>query len=118
MRHYLLLLPLTLLLLGCDSLGGDLRPDGTITPCGGHHTDPQACGNATFNSRVIGQVHSGATMQEVRAIMKHDAERRTIEGNQESWGYITDYQAEMMTWIVFTDGKVSSMKQAPWKSES
>ena len=117
MRTLLTLLVL-LLSLGCDSTGGELRPNGTITPCGGHHTDPQACGYATFNSRVIGQVHSGATMREVREIMKHDPERRTIEGNRESWGYITDYQAEMMTWIVFTDGVVTGMSQGPWKSNS
>jgi hypothetical protein len=116
MRTYLILL-LSLFLVGCDSVGGELRPNGTITPCGGDHTDPQACGNATFNSRVIGQIHSGATMDEVRAIMKHDAERRTIDGNRESWGYITDYQAELITWVVFTDGKVSGMTQGPWKSD-
>jgi hypothetical protein len=57
-------------------------------------------------------------MQEVREIMKHDPERRTIEGNRESWGYITDYQAELTTWIVFTDGKVTGMSQGPWKSAS
>lgn len=117
MRYAVLVPILALFVAGCDSLGGDLRPNGTITPCGGHHTDPQACGHATFNSRVIGQVHAGATMQEVRDIMKHDAERRTIDGNRESWGYITDYQAEMMTWIVFTDGKVSAMNQGPWKDD-
>ena len=118
MRQSLLMLSVRVLLARCDSLGGELRPNGTITPCGGHHTDPQACGYATFNSKVIGQVHAGATMQEVHDIMKHDAERRTIDGDRESWGYITDYQAELMTWVVFTDGKVTAMSQGPWKDDN
>lgn len=98
-----------------DSLGGDLRPDGSISPCGGDHTDSEACGKATFNARVIGQIHAGQSFADVRSIMKHDAERRTIDNNRESWAYITDYQAEMMTWITFTDGKVSAMTTGPWK---
>jgi hypothetical protein len=110
------LLLATITLSSCaDSLGGDLRPDGSISSCGGHHTDSEACGRATFNARVIGQIHAGQPFAEVRSIMKHDAERRTIDNNSESWGYISDYQAEMMTWITFTDGKVSAMTTGPWK---
>jgi hypothetical protein len=44
MRRLLLIGTVAFWLLGCDSLGGDLRPNGSITPCGGHHTDSQACG--------------------------------------------------------------------------
>jgi hypothetical protein len=104
-----------LALSSCDSMGGDLRPNGSITPCGGHHTDSEACGRATFNARVIGKIHAGQTFAEVSEIMKHDPERKTIDGSRESWGFITDYQAEMMTWITFTGGKVSAMTTGPWK---
>ncbi len=106
------------LLAGCASgPGGELLPNGTITPCGGHHTDPQACGNATFNARVIGKVQVGQSKQDVRAIMQHDPERREISANVETWSYITDYPSELVTEIVFTDGKVTGLKQAPWHTD-
>ena len=46
--------------------------------------------------------------------MRHVAERRTVDGSNESWGYITDYSSKVMTWINFTDRKVSSVTQQPW----
>ena len=49
--------------------------------------------------------------------MQHDPERRELSGSSETWLYITDYSAELMTAIVFTDGKVTGLKQAPWKAE-
>jgi hypothetical protein len=53
------------------------------------------------------------TMNDVRSVMEHDAEQKTIDSSSESWGYLTDYEAEKMTWIIFTDGKVTGMKQSP-----
>lgn len=91
--------------------------DGRIAPCHGNHTDSQACGNAAFNSTVIGKVQPGQTKEEVRAIMRHDAERRSIADGRETWGYITDYGSEMMTDIVFTEGKVTGLKQSPWHGQ-
>lgn len=41
--------------------------------------------------------------------MGHDAEKREVGGFTESWGYLTSYKNRMMTWITFTDRKVSSM---------
>lgn len=113
----------SLALVGCSSAGpeGVLLADGRISPCPNRltrfHTDPQACGNAIFNARVIGQVAPGQTKDQVREIMKHDPERREIQGTEELWSYITDYDAELMTTIVFTNGVVTGMKQQPWKSE-
>ena len=111
-----------LLIAGCSyatnpHAAGTLLENGTIAPCHGNHTDHQACGNAIFNSKVIGQVQAGQTKDEVRAIMKHDPERRELSGNQETWIYITDYSAELMTAITFTDGRVSGLKQLPWKTD-
>ena len=70
--------------------------------------------NAIFNGTVIAQIHTGQTLTDVRAIMRHEAERRTVDGANESWGYITNYNDKVMTWISFTDRKVSSVTQQPW----
>jgi len=93
---------------------GRMNEAGTIRPCHRDHRDAQACGNAIFNEGVITQIHTGQTLTDVRAIMRHDAERRTVNGSNESWGYITNYNDKMMTWIEFTDRKVSSITLQPW----
>lgn len=71
-----LLLSMLVVLAGCSEPGGVMLANGKITRCPDWHTDNQACGNALFNSKVIGLVKLGQTEQEVRAIMGHDAERR------------------------------------------
>jgi hypothetical protein len=107
-------------LLGCTSAmntalpPGRMNEAGTIRPCHRDHRDAQACGNAIFNSGVITSIHTGQTLTDVRAIMRHDAERRTVDGANESWGYITNYDDKVMTWIAFTDRKVSAVSQQPW----
>jgi hypothetical protein len=93
---------------------GRMSDAGIIRPCHRDHRDAQACGNAIFNETVIKSIHTGQTLTDVRAIMRHDAERRIVEGTNESWGYITDYDDKVMTWIAFTDRKVSSVNQQPW----
>lgn len=93
---------------------GRMSDAGIIRPCHRDHRDAQACGNAIFNERVIGQIHTGQTLTDVRAIMRHEAERRSVDGANESWGYITDYDDKVMTWIVFTDRKVSAVNKQPW----
>jgi len=86
---------------------------GAIPPCHGDYRDAQACGNAIFNESVIAQIHTGQTLTDVRAIMGHEAERRTVDGSNESWGYVTDYNDKVMvmTWIAFTERKVSAVTQ-------
>jgi len=93
---------------------GRMNESGTIRPCHRDYRDAQACGNAIFNKTVIAQIHTGQTLTDVRAIMRHDAERRTVAGHDESWGYITNYKDKVMTWIAFTDRKVSSVTQQLW----
>jgi len=93
---------------------GRMNEAGTIRPCHRDHRDAQACGNAIFNDGVISQIHTGQTLTDVRAIMRHDAERRTVDGSNESWGYITNYDDKVMTWIEFTDRKVSAVTKHPW----
>src|ERR1044071_7562606 len=93
---------------------GRMSEPGTIRPCHRDYRDAQACGNAIFNQTVIAQIHTGQTLGDVRAIMRHEAERRTVDGANEKWGYITNYDDKVMTWIAFTDSKVSSVTQQPW----
>ena len=107
-------------LTGCTSAmntalpPGRMSDAGIIRPCHRDHRDAQACGDAIFNGSVIASIHTGQTLTDVRAIMRHDAERRTVDGTNESWGYITNYDNKVMTWIAFTDRKVSSVTQQPW----
>src|ERR1044071_913285 len=93
---------------------GRMSEPGTIRPCHRDYRDAQACGNAIFNQTVIAQIHTGQTLTDVRAIMRHEAERRTVDGANESWGYITNYDDKVMTWIAFTDHKVTAVTQQPW----
>ena len=109
-----------LALAGCTSAmntalpPGRMSDAGIIRPCHRDHRDAQVCGNAIFNQTVIAQIHTGQTLTDVRAIMRHEAERRTVDGANESWGYITNYDDKVMTWIAFTDRKVSAVTQQPW----
>src|SRR5207237_8305086 len=70
---------------------GRMNEAGTIRPCHRDHRDAQACGNALFNETVIGSIHTGQTLTDVRAIMRHQAERRAVDGGHASWGYILNY---------------------------
>ena len=54
---------------------GQMTADGTIYPCHGYKADPQACGDAIYNSAHVGQVALGQTLAEVRTIMGREAER-------------------------------------------
>jgi outer membrane protein assembly factor BamE (lipoprotein component of BamABCDE complex) len=105
----------TLTVSACSE--GVMGKDGRIGPCTGYHTDKQACGNAKYNAPLLSKIHSGMTQEEVRAVMGHDPERRQITDGAESWLYMSDYQAELMTAITFTDGKVTGMKQVPWRAK-
>jgi len=80
-----------------------------IAPCSPDRGGAQACEDARFNATVISQIHKGQTQNEVRTIMRHDAERREIAGANESWGYLTSYHNQMVTWITFTGPTVSSL---------
>ena len=103
-------------LAGCAASTSPLLPPGRMTvpggilaPCSADRRGAQACEDARFNATVISQIHNGQTQSEVRTIMRHDAERREIGGSTESWGYLTSYKNQMITWITFTDRTVSSL---------
>lgn len=120
MRNTILALSLAALTLaGCSSTAtpGQMSAAGTIQPCHHKFRNAQACGNAIFNRTVIEQIQPGQTLTDVRAIMRHDAEQRTVDGSSESWGYMTNSADMTMTWIAFTDQKVTSITQQPWVRE-
>lgn len=112
-----------LVLGGCTSAmntvkkPGRMNESGQIRPCHRDDYDAQACGNSIFNRNVIGKIHVDQTMADVRAIMRHDAEKRRVDGFNESWGYVTDYENREMTWITFSNGTVSSLSKQPWSRD-
>lgn len=112
-----------LTLSGCASIKdtvwkpGRMNHKGEIRQCHGEEYDAQACGNAIFNSTVIGKIHMDQTMTDVRAIMRHEAERRKTDAYSESWGYITDYENREMTWITFRNDVVTSIDKEPWSRD-
>ena len=86
-------------------------------PCKGFHTNQQACQRAAENALAIGQVTIGQTIDEVSKIMGKGPERREATADSEAWSYLTDYDHELMTTIIFSQGRVSEIKQAPWARE-
>ncbi|MGZ5494956.1 MAG: hypothetical protein ACXWHG_15230 [Thermoanaerobaculia bacterium] len=71
---------------------------------------PRVSANVIFdNAAVIDGIHNGQSQDEVRGIMRHSAERREVGSVTESWGYMTSDKNNMMTWITFTDHRVTSL---------
>ena len=95
---------------------GHMNDNGTIQPCSDRR-DAQTCGNAALNATLIGEIHQGQSRQDVRSIMQHNAERVETQGVTESWGYMTSYRLNMLTWITFTDDKVISLSHEEVKRQ-
>lgn len=64
---------------------------------------------ATSNATAMLLIHEGQSRADVLGIMRHQAERHEVTGVTESWGYLTSGPNRMLTWITFTDQKVSSI---------
>ena len=99
--------------LGC-AVSGHYVGSG---PCKGFHINQQACQLGAENALVIGQVKIGQTTDEVSKIMGKGPERREATADSEAWSYLTDYDHELMTTIIFSQGRVSEIKQTPWAPE-
>lgn len=120
-RKLSLLTALAMALPGCSTVRdvvsppGEMTADGTINPCHGHKADAQACGNALYNGTRIGKVAIGQSITEVRQIMGHDPEQRSVQAldghSAESWSFRTDYQGRITTRIEFKDAVVVGIKQ-------
>ena len=100
---------LSIALLTLTGSAAALTESDATKPCNPDRRGSQACANAIFNATVIGQIHKGQSQDDVRGIMRHDPERREIQRLTESWGYMTSYRNNMITWITFTDDRVSSL---------
>jgi len=109
----LLTMVLVAMSLGCG-VSGHYMSSG---PCKGFHTNPQACQRAADNALAISQVKMGQTIEQVSKIMGRGPDRREGTTEAESWSYLTDYDAELMTTIVFRQGVVTEIKQTKWLPE-
>lgn len=106
MKRNILLFLIILIVNGC-SVSGHYRSEG---PCKGFHKDQQACERAAANSKVIGKVMIGQSLDDVREIMGKDPERRKASAKEEIWSYITDYSNHLFTTIIFKNKKVVEIK--------
>jgi|APAra7269096613_1048513.scaffolds.fasta_scaffold00109_82 hypothetical protein len=107
------------LLTGCTGIKnqvsppGQLRDDGSISPCHGNRRDLQACGNAIFNAPRVPLLKLGQTQNEVRRLMEHDPETlsaRTEQGRTiDVWGYVINYQKYRVAELTFTDGVLTAI---------
>ena len=124
MNRMIQLLPLIafFMLPGCTATmspapsAGHMNDNGAIQPCS-QGRDAQACGDAVFNATVISQIHKGQSREDVRSIMQHGAERFETQGVTESWGYMTSYRKDMLTWITFSDDAVISLSHEEVKRQ-
>jgi hypothetical protein len=114
MKAVLFIAHLTLLFcVGC-AVSGHYVSSG---PCKGFHTNQLACQRAAENAVAIVQVKIGQTIEEVSKIMGRAPERREAAVDRETWSYLTDYEHELMTTIIFGEGIVTEIKQTPWAPE-
>lgn len=96
------------LLAGC-TYGGHYSRSG---PCEGWHTDSAACERSVVNRASLAKVRIGQSLEDVRALLG-EPERRSVDGNGEAWGYLTDYNGDRVTTIHFAGGVVSAITEGP-----
>src|SRR5947209_16620916 len=101
MRGSSLLLFFSLVLSACISISPTLRHE------------------AVTNRERLNLVRVGQTLEEVRAVMGKEPERRDsrkrFDGKLvEMWSYATDYVRRLDTTITFVDGRVEEIKTLPW----
>jgi len=77
---------------------------------------------AEENERHINRIKVGQTLEEVRAIMGKDPERREARARfdgktVEMWSYVTDYARKLDTTIIFVGGRVEEMRATPWEEK-
>ncbi len=75
--------------------------------------------NVETNRLRARKVTVGQTLDEVRAEMGKEPERRDVrrrfDGKTiEVWSYASDYVRRLDTTITFVDGRVSEVKTLPW----
>ena len=77
---------------------------------------------AEENRQRIGQVKIGQTLDEVRAIMRKDPEKRELRSrfdgkSVEFWTFVTDYGLKLQSTITFLDGRVEEIRATTWEEK-
>lgn len=83
-----------------------------------HHREKDRLHEASARNReLITKVALGQSFADVRGILGAPQRReaiRTLRGDQETWGYLIDYDRSLMSAVIFVDGKVVEIREAPW----
>jgi hypothetical protein len=98
------------LICGMIILGGCIPNYRESGPCAGWHRNPVACERAAENSKLIGSVNLGQSLEEVQQIMGTAPDRRKVNDEIETWSYHTSYSNRGYTSIIFKDGRVTEIK--------
>ena len=84
---------------------------------------PSAMWNrAEENRHRIGQVKIGQTLDEVRAIMRKDPEKRELRSrfdgkSVEFWTFVTNYGLKLQSTITFIEGHVEEIRATTWEEK-
>lgn len=83
-----------------------------------HHQQKDRLHEAAAHNRVlITKVALGQSFADVQEILGAPQKReaiRTPRGDQETWGYLIDYDRSLMSAVTFVDGKVVEIHEEPW----
>ena len=98
------------LICGLIILGACIPNYRESGPCAGWHRNPVACERAAENSKLIGSVKLGQSLEEVQQIMGTAPDRRMVNDEIETWSYHTNYSNRGYTSIIFKGGRVTEIK--------
>lgn len=83
-----------------------------------HHQEADRLHQASIRNRErIAEVALGQSFADVQSILGAPQRReavRTSRGDEETWGYLIDYDRSLMSDVVFVDGKVVEIREVPW----
>lgn len=83
-----------------------------------HHQEADKLHQASIRNRArIAEVALGQSFADVQAILGTPQSReavRTSRGDEETWGYLIDYDRSLMSAVIFVDGKVVEIREVPW----
>lgn len=83
-----------------------------------HHQEADRLHEASIRNRArIAEVALGQSFADVQGILGTPQSReavRTSRGDEETWGYLIDYDRALMSAVIFVDGKVVEIREVPW----
>ena len=87
-----------------------------------HHQEADKLHDASIRNRArIAEVALGQSFADVQAILGAPQSReavRTSRGDEETWGYLIDYDRSLMSAVIFVDGNVVEIREVPWRRGS